>query len=199
MKSWLRALQRWLLRRPRGVAMGEGSTMRRPWTLTNRHLIAIGNRTRIGRDAILNPMTCDESGLAADGRIVIGDDVYIGPHSQIHACRGVRIGDGAVLSDYVYLNDASHGLDPRAGLIMAQPIECRGEVVIGRHVFLGLRSVVFSGVELGDHCVVGANAVVTRSFPAHSMIAGAPARLIKRYDVGQQRWIAAGRGAEAAA
>jgi len=190
MKHCLRAFQRWLLRRPRGVKMGEDSSVRRPWTITNRHLISIGSRTRIGADAILNPMTRTESGQSEDGRINIGDDVYIGLHSQIHACHCVRIGDGAVLSDYVYVNDASHGLDPNAGLIMAQPIECRGEVVIGRHVFLGLRSVLFSGVELGDHCVVGSNAVVTRSFPAYSMIAGSPARLIKRYDADLRRWLA---------
>lgn len=199
MKQALRALQRWLLRRPRGVAMGAGSSVRRPWTITNRRLISIGSRTRIGLDVILNPMSRGESGFPADGRIAIGDDVYIGLHAQIHASRGVRIGDGAVLSDHVYLNDAAHGFDPQAGLIMAQPIESRGEVVIGRHVFLGLRSVVFSGVELGDHCVVGANSVVTRSFPAYSMLAGAPARLLKRYDAGQRRWVAVGQDAEARA
>lgn len=199
MKQWLRALQCWLLRRPLGVRMGSVSTMRRPWTITNRHLISIGSRTRIGRDAIVNPMTRAESGMPEDGRVAIGDDVYIGLHSQIHACRGVRIGDGTVLSDYVYVNDASHGLDPHAGLIMAQPIACRGEIVIGRHVFLGLRSIVFSGVELGDHCVVGANSVVTRSFPAGSMIAGSPARLVKRYDDEQRRWVAIERNDGAAA
>lgn len=191
MKQALRALQRWLMYRPRAVALGSGSFVRRPWTITNGHLISLGRRSRIGLDAILNPLTRAESGFEADGHIEIGDDVYIGLHAQIHASRCVRICDGAVLSDYVYLNDSAHGFDPQAGLIMAQKIESRGKIVIGRNVFLGLRTTVFSGVELGDYCVVGANSVVTRSFPAYSMLVGAPARLIKFYDVGLGRWVAA--------
>jgi acetyltransferase-like isoleucine patch superfamily enzyme len=41
------------------------------------------------------------------------------------------------------------------------------------------------GVNLGDYCVVGANSVVTHSFPAGSVIAGAPARLVKTLDTPQ--------------
>lgn len=189
MRRILRIVLNWLFRRPWGLRIGAKSTVRRPWRITNRRQITIGNQTRIGRDAVLNPISQAESGFAADGTITIGDDVYIGLHAQIHASSGVWIGDGAVLSDYVYLNDAAHGLDPQAGLIMDQPIESRGKVVIGHHVFIGVRSVVFGGVELGERCVVGANSVVTRSFPAYSMVAGAPARTIKRYDLGLGRWI----------
>jgi acetyltransferase-like isoleucine patch superfamily enzyme len=45
-----------------------------------------------------------------------------------------------------------------------------------------------SGVVLGDHCVVGANSVVTRSFLPYSMIGGVPARLLKRYCFESKSW-----------
>jgi acetyltransferase-like isoleucine patch superfamily enzyme len=43
---------------------------------------------------------------------------------------------------------------------------------------------------LGDHCVVGANSTVTRSFPSYSMIGGSPARLLKRYSHSLEQWVA---------
>jgi len=46
-----------------------------------------------------------------------------------------------------------------------------------------------SGVTLGEHCVVGANSVVTRSFPAGSMVAGCPAKLVKAFSPEAGDWV----------
>lgn len=53
-----------------------------------------------------------------------------------------------------------------------------GPITIGDDCFIGLRSILMSGITLGAHCVVGAGAVVTHSFPPHSVIAGNPAKKI---------------------
>jgi hypothetical protein len=49
---------------------------------------------------------------------------------------------------------------------------------IGRNCFIGGRSLILPGVTIGDSCIVGAGSVVTRSVPAHSIVAGNPARLL---------------------
>jgi len=50
---------------------------------------------------------------------------------------------------------------------------------IGRNCFIGGRSLILPGVEIGDECIVGAGSVVTRSVPPRSIVAGNPARVLK--------------------
>ncbi|MDZ4138388.1 MAG: acyltransferase [Erythrobacter sp.] len=50
---------------------------------------------------------------------------------------------------------------------------------IGANCFIGGRSLILPGVEIGDNCVVGAGSVVTKSMPARSLIAGNPARILR--------------------
>ena len=51
---------------------------------------------------------------------------------------------------------------------------------IGRRCFIGGRSIIMPGVEIGDDCVVGAGSVVTKSVPDRCIVAGNPARIIRR-------------------
>ena len=67
--------------------------------------------------------------------------------------------------------------DPHGGdsdLIPARPI------VIGKNCFIGCNALILKGTELGDGCVVGAGAVVAGTFEANSVIAGNPARIIRK-------------------
>ena len=101
----------------------------------------------------------------------------------------VVIENGCVLSERVYISDASHGLDPKAGPILEQMLICKGEVHIQENTFIGYGACILPGVTLGKNCVVGINSVVTHSFPDYSMVAGAPAKLIKMYSEKQQAWV----------
>jgi len=51
---------------------------------------------------------------------------------------------------------------------------------IGRRCFIGARSIILPGIEIGDECVIGAGSVVTKSLPPRSLVAGNPARILRR-------------------
>ncbi len=55
----------------------------------------------------------------------------------------------------------------------------RHETWIGSFCFIGGRAIIMPGVKVGDHCIVGAGAVVTKDVPPHSLVAGNPARVIE--------------------
>jgi acetyltransferase-like isoleucine patch superfamily enzyme len=187
-KELIKALRTRLLA-PAGIAaIGQGSRIHGPRKIDGSQFISIGHGTHILSHGWLSCL--DEwRGQKFAPRLNIGDNVYMGRYCCITCIAEIIINDCCVLSEHVYISDCSHGLEPDVGPIMDQPLISKGPVHLGRQCFVGYRAAIMPGVLLGDHCVVGANSVVTRSFPSYSMVAGAPARLIKQYSLSAQKWL----------
>lgn len=99
-------------------------------------------------------------------------------HYYFHAAAASRIAIGkqVLIASRVYITDHDHAMPWKNNGLIARP------VVIGAGCWLGEGCCILKGVELGENCVVGANAVVTRSFPAGSIVGGVPAKVIGRCD-----------------
>jgi acetyltransferase-like isoleucine patch superfamily enzyme len=92
----------------------------------------------------------------------------------------------------VFIGDTYHDYrDPNAA-VLDQPMSDPRPVVIGDGAFLGVGSVILPGVAIGERAYVAAGAVVTKNVPANAVVAGNPARIIKRWDERGQRWMKPG-------
>ena len=97
------------------------------------------------------------------------------------------IGNNCSCSPYVYIADNSHGYEDIEVAPKFQKIRQLREVEIGDDTWLG-RNVCVIGCKIGKHCVIGANCVVNRDVPDYCVVAGSPARIVRRYDVNSKKW-----------
>ncbi len=109
--------------------------------------------------------------------IEVGDNFYCNYGVCILDVCKVRIGDNCLIAPQVGIYAAAHPLDRK---LRTEGWEYGKEVVIGDDCWIGGGAIINPGVTLGDNVVVGSGAVVTRSFPSNVVIAGNPAKIIRR-------------------
>ncbi len=130
-------------------------------------------------------------GTRGAGRILIGDEVYIGDDSIISSESRVEIGLRTMISHGVHIFDTTgHPVDAamreqdwlvvRGKMPGPRPVVDSSPVHIGRRVWLGFNCVVMRGVTIGDNAVVAACSVVVDDVPPDTVVAGNPARIVKR-------------------
>jgi lipopolysaccharide O-acetyltransferase len=174
---------------PFGVFIGKNSFFEEPMQIDGGKYIKIGNQSSVGQGAWLGAIDKYNSQKFTPS-LSIGNNVRIGNFACITCIDEIIIEDGCLFSEYAYISDHFHGFDPSIGVEPArQPLFSKGKVKIGKDSFIGYRATILSGVSLGKNCVVGAHSVVTKSFPDYSMVAGVPAKLIKKYSFDQNKWI----------
>ena len=175
-------------RRPIGLGhLGAGSRIERPARLDGRPAIFIGDRVQIRAHAWISAIA-SWNDQRFKPRIEIESNVYIGHHCCIAAVGELRIGARSVLSEHVYIGDSAHGITPGEIGIMNQPLKTKGAITIGPDCFIGYGARLLPGSRLGCWSVVATNAVVNSDVPAFTMVAGAPARPIRRYQMATQSW-----------
>lgn len=118
-------------------------------------------------------------------QLTIGENVSIQKDCHIGAINKIVIGNNVLIASKVYISDHSHGKVSKEELEFSpacRKLYSKGPIFIGNNVWIGEGVAILPNVSLGDNCIVGANSVVTKSFPENCVIGGNPARIIKLLD-----------------
>lgn len=107
--------------------------------------------------------------------ITVGKNIFINSCCNFQDQGGITIGDGSQIGHKVTLATLNHGIDAEdRGTLYPAPI------VIGKNVWIGAAATVVWGVTIGDNSIIGAGSVVTKDIPANTVVAGVPAKVIRK-------------------
>lgn len=124
--------------------------------------------------------------------LLIGENCKMNDRVHISAHEMVVIGNNVLIGSNVLITDNSHGsydvnsegpdIPPDKKEIATSPVR------IGNNVWIGEFVSILPGVNIGNGVIVGSNSVVTHNIPDNTVVAGNPARPIKKWDTGKKAW-----------
>ena len=156
---------------PANVRLGEGSWLYSSFAFAHCRSEATIAVT-VGRNSGLYNGTFFD--LGPQGRVEIGD--YCAIVGAVFAVGGlVRVGSYTFIAHQVVFADSDVKVPGTSG---GGSRLTNGDILIGENVWVGARSVVLCGADLGNGSVIGAGTVVDFAVPAFAIVAGNPARIV---------------------
>ena len=154
--------------------------------LNPQHLKIFGENISIGDYATLicsSDKKIDISTWQTDklnGSISLGNYILISPGTSIRSAESIDIGDSTMIASDVVITDSDwHGIYDRTDYVATpKPIK------IHKNVWIGERSIILKGTQIGENSIIGAGSVVHGDIPPNSVYAGNPAKEVKKLDEG---------------
>lgn len=112
--------------------------------------------------------------VGSNATLRIGN-TFINREVKIICNKSITIGDGCIVAMGAVIRDNDGGNHK----ILAEGYENAKPVTIGNHVWLGENVMVLKGVTIGEGAIVAASSLVTKDVPAHTLVAGSPAKVIR--------------------
>ena len=159
--------------------IGYLSYIGKPISILNAKKISIGKKVRIYPHARME--------VHGNGSILIGNNVSIGQGLHLTAGSCLAIGENTTISSNVLITDIDHDYEEIDVHIMDQRLKIKN-TIIGENCFIGSGAKILPGTKLGKQVIVGCNSVVKGEFPDYCVIAGIPAKIIKKYNLHTNQW-----------
>ena len=162
-------------------AIGKGTLLSPKMWIVNPQYIYIGDNSDVAGYVTLEAHPLPPDFLRPSLRI--GNNVSIGEYCHITCCSNIIIEDGVLFGRFILITDNAHGASDIKEIAI-QPIKrelvSKGDVFVGRNVWIGDKSTILPGVTIGEGCIIAANSVVTKDVPPFSVVAGNPAAIVKK-------------------
>ncbi len=140
------------------------------------------NKFSIGNDSTIEDFVCINNAL---GDVIIGSRSRIGLGNTVIG--PIRFGNNLAIAQNVVFSGLNHGFED----VTIPPCDQKctvSEIVINDDCWIGANVVVTSGVTIGRHCVIAAGSIVTKNVPPYTVVAGNPAKPIKKYNRISNKW-----------
>lgn len=160
--------------------------IRRPLYLRGRKSFIIGKGLTIGH-------ACRFDLDGKEKTLFVGSNCQFGDNTHIVALKNIHIGDNVLIASKVFISDTSHGVynGPNQDSPAIPPDEReleKGTVIIGNNVWIGENAVILKGSNIGDGCIIGANAIISKNIPPYSMVVSSN-QIIKTWDFEKKEWV----------
>lgn len=154
------------------------------------------NRIAIGKNVVIQPGTWIAAMVndlpilnAFDPYITIKDGVSIGRFCQITVSNSLVIEEHVLITEGVLITDTIHGYEDINVPILKQRMFNRGPLVIKSGAWIGNGARIVGSLVIGKNSVVGANCYLDRDVPDYCLVGGAPAMILKRFDLEKRVWV----------
>lgn len=164
---------------------GKGSIIMDPFHVSLNNLI-LGDHVLIFDFARIESVKNYE-GKRFNPVIIFHDHVQIQQGLHLTCAEKIEIGSNTSIGAFVTITDIHHPYEDVSIPIEKQHIRNQS-VIIGEDCKIYNNSVILPGSKIGKHCTIGANTVVSGTFPDYCVIVGAPAKIVKRYSFDKEKW-----------
>lgn len=137
--------------------------------------VKIGNNFSIGRNSIIE---CTGVLRELGEKLEIGENVGIAANAFIAVRGNVKIGSNTIFGPGVSIHAENHNFSDLESPIRLQGATRKG-VTIGEDCWIGSKAIILDGVNIGNHVIVAAGAVVNKDVPDYAIVGGVPAKVIK--------------------
>jgi len=162
--------------RSTGVTMGKRCRIGERTIFHYAHRIKIGDNCTIGDNSTLK---CGTFLNERQYQIDIHDRVLLGKSTYIDANNSITIMSDTIIAANCYITDSNHGYQDNTTLIRDQ-VGTYKPITIKQNVWIGAGCIILPGVTIEEGSVIAANSTVTKDVPSRVVMAGCPAKLIKK-------------------